>query len=335
MDARTKYFLNRGGWYIVTFLVAITLNFILPRLGPVDPVDIILANINTSGMSSEEVKTMEMEYREAFHLDVPVTKQYIYYIGQTLTLNLGTSTIQYPKGVWEIIKYSLPWTLLLVIPSLIFGWLIGNTLGALAAYKRGVFDKILYPIALFFSSIPFFCFGIILVYVFSTNMGWVNSLGAYSQNLTPTFTWQFISDVGAHYILPFLSIFLILLGGQAIGMRSMSIYEIDTDYIRYAKSLGVQENKILYYVFRNAMLPQLTGLALSIGTMIGGQLITELIFSYPGLGNEMMKAIQKNDYPLIQGVTLLITSTVLLLNFGVDILLGFLDPRIKSGQTGG
>jgi peptide/nickel transport system permease protein len=335
MSARTKYFLHRGGWYLVTFLVAISLNFILPRLGPVDPVDIILANINTSGMTSEEVAQMEQTYRQAFNLDMSVSQQYVRYLGQTLIMDLGTSTIQYPTKVWDIIRNALPWTLLLVLPSLFLGWLIGNALGALAAYKRGVFDKVLYPISLFFSSVPFFCFGLILAYVFYTNMGFIDSLGAYSPDLTPQFTWTFISDVAHHYVLPFFSIFLIIVGGQAIGMRSMSIYELGTDYIKYAKTLGIKENKILYYVFRNAMLPQLTGLALAIGTMIGGQLITELIFSYPGLGDAMMKSIQKNDYPVMQGITLLITGTVLLLNFSVDILLGIMDPRIRAGQSGG
>ena len=145
---------------------------------------------------------------------------------------------------------------------------------------------------------------------------------------------EIFSSAAYHYVLRSLSIFLISTGGQAIGMRSMSIYELGTDYIKYAKWLGMKENKILFYMFRNAMLPQLTGLALTLGTMVGGALITEMIFSYPGLGMAVLTAIQGNDYPLIQGCTLLITICVLIANFTVDILIGFLDPRVKAGLGG-
>jgi peptide/nickel transport system permease protein len=134
-------------------------------------------------------------------------------------------------------------------------------------------------------------------------------------------------------VMPFLSIFLIVVGGQAIGMRSMCIYELGTDYVKYAKLLGIKENKILLYVFRNAMLPQLTGLALALGAMVGGALITEIIFSYPGLGMAILTAIQGNDYPVITGCTLLIAACVLAANFSVDILIGFLDPRIRAAQA--
>ncbi len=335
MNPSSKYLLNRIGWYSLTLLVAVTLNFILPRLGPVSPVDIILANINTSGMTALQVDEMRQEYLVAFNLDKPVIQQYFSYLGNTLIGDLGISSINYPKKALDIISEAIPWTLGLVVPSLIFGWILGNLLGALAAYKRGVFDKVFYPIALFTSSVPFFCFGLILVYFFYTEIDFIDSLGAYSPYLSPNWSVDFALDVLHHYTLPFLSIFLIIVGGQAIGMRSMSIYELGTDYVKYAKTLGIKERTIIMYVFRNAMLPQLTGLALSIGVMIGGSLITELIFSYPGLGVLMLKAIQKNDYPLIQGISLLITLTVLALNFGVDVLIGFLDPRIKAGQKGG
>jgi peptide/nickel transport system permease protein len=160
------------------------------------------------------------------------------------------------------------------------------------------------------------------------------AIGGYAGDLIPSFSWIFIGSALYHFILPFLSIFLLSAGGQAIGMRSMCIYELGTDYIKYAKWLGVKEYKIIYYMFRNAMLPQLTGLALSLGTLVGGALITEMIFSYPGLGMSMLGAIQGNDYPLIQGCTLLVTVTVLIANLGVDVIIGFLDPRVRAGQGG-
>jgi peptide/nickel transport system permease protein len=176
----------------------------------------------------------------------------------------------------------------------------------------------------------------LLVYVFAINLGWFPAMGGYAGDLIPSFSLAFFKSAAYFYVLPFLSIFLILAGGQAIGMRSMGIYELGTDYIKCAKWFGIKENKVLMYLFRNAMLPQLTGLALSLGSMIGGALITEMIFSYPGLGMAILTAVQGNDYPLIQGCTLLVTVSVLIANFTVDILIGFLDPRVRAGnQMGG
>ena len=179
--------------------------------------------------------------------------------------DLGTSILQHPKKVTDIIKDALPWTLALQIPTIIFGWFLGNLLGALAAYKRGVFDKLLYPLALLASAVPAFCFGIILVYVFGIRLEWFPAVGGYDDGLTPALSWSFLSSASYYYVLPFTSIFLIVVGGQAIGMRSMCIYELGTDYVKYAKLLGISESKILFYMFRNAMLPQLTGLRFALG----------------------------------------------------------------------
>ncbi len=150
----------------------------------------------------------------------------------------------------------------------------------------------------------------------------------------PSWSWSFLESAAYYYVLPFLSVFLLVVGGQAIGMRSMCVYEIGADYVKYAKLLGISENRILFYMFRNAMLPQLTGLALAFGGMVGGALITEMIFSYPGVGMAILTAIQGSDYPVITGCTLLITTCVLLANFSVDLLIGWLDPRVRAAQSG-
>ena len=243
---------------------------------------------------------------------------------------------QYPKPVIEIIKESLPWTLAIQFPTIILGWIVGNLLGAFAAYKRGIFDKVFFPLAMFLNGVPFFVFGMLLVALFSITLGWFPAMGAYGQDIVPGFSWEFFKSIGWYYVLPFFSVFPILLSGQATGMRSMSIYELGTDYMKYAKWLGLREGKIISYVFRNAMLPQLTGLAQSLGSMVGGALITEMIFSYPGLGMAMLTAIQQNDYATIQGCTLMISTCVLLANFAVDVLIALFDPRVKAGlQMGG
>ncbi|HEX7451592.1 MAG TPA: ABC transporter permease [Polyangiaceae bacterium] len=347
-----KHILGRAGWYFVTFLVAVTINFFLPRLGDANPVDVMMAKAS-AGLDSASAREKEEAYLKEFGLvqvddaghvkrneqgkplRTSLLSQFVNYLGMSLRGDLGGSILQHPKRVSEIIKTALPWTLALQLPTIVFGWLIGNVLGALAAYKRGVFDKVMYPLALLTSAIPAFCFGILLVYFFGIRLEWFPAAGGYDDGLTPELTRQFIASASYFYILPFLSVFLIVVGGQAIGMRSMCIYELGTDYVKYAKLLGVKENKILFYMFRNAMLPQLTGLALALGTMVGGALITEMIFSYPGLGMAILTAIEGNDYPLITGCTLLVTVTVLIANFGVDILVGFLDPRIKAAQQTG
>jgi ABC-type dipeptide/oligopeptide/nickel transport system permease component len=262
--------------------------------------------------------------------------QFLRYIGNVFKGDLGLS-YQNNEPVTNVIKKSLPWTLLIQAPTILLGWIIGNLLGAFAAYKRGIFDKVFFPCAMFLNGVPYFVFGMLLVALFSITLGWFPAMGAYSSDIPElTFSWTCIKSVAWYYILPFFSCFPILLSGQATGMRSMSIYELGTDYMKYAKWLGLREGKIISYVFRNAMLPQLTGLAQSLGAMVGGALITEMIFSYPGLGMAMLNAIQKNDYATIQGCTLMISTCVLVANFAVDVLIAVFDPRVKAGlQMGG
>lgn len=407
-----RYVLQKGFWYLLTFIVAIAINFTLPRLGENNPVDIIMGKA-AQGLSPEEAQKKkegllvsfgmaelnedgsvaydsipEMDGDKPVMETVPqvdangniVTKsvpvldstgapvldsagvavskldtvfterqkmkgepklasgisQFFVYIKNVFKGDFGLSYSQYPKPVIEIIKESLPWTLAIQFPTIILGWIVGNLLGAFAAYKRGIFDKVFFPLAMFLNGVPFFVFGMLLVALFSITLGWFPAMGAYGQDIVPSFSWEFFKSIGWYYVLPFFSVFPILLSGQATGMRSMSIYELGTDYMKYAKWLGLREGKIISYVFRNAMLPQLTGLAQSLGSMVGGALITEMIFSYPGLGMAMLTAIQQNDYATIQGCTLMISTCVLLANFAVDVLIAVFDPRVKAGlQMGG
>jgi peptide/nickel transport system permease protein len=346
-----KHILRRATWYLVTFGVAVTINFFLPRLGDANPIDKMMARASAR-LDSASAKEKEEAYLREFGLAevddhgnvlhdaggkpvrTSLPKQFGKYVSMTLRGDLGTSILQYPRRVGEIIGTALPWTLALQIPTIIFGWIVGNLLGALAAYKRGVFDRVLYPVALLTTAIPSFCFAILLVYSLGIRLEWFPAVGGYDDGVVPAWSWTFFASAGYYYILPFTSVFLLVVGGQAIGMRSMCIYEIGADYVRYAKLLGISENRILLYMFRNAMLPQLTGLALAFGGMVGGALITEMIFSYPGLGMAILTAIQGSDYPVITGCTLLITVCVLLANFSVDILIGWLDPRVRTAQTG-
>lgn len=448
-----RYVLQKGFWYLLTFIFAVALNFALPRLGDNNPVDIIMGqagkglspteaqkkkaellvsfgmaelddegkviyepevdengnmktvkvpkvvngapvlvtvkDVNEDGTPKmierqkvdadgkpvfeekpvvdakgkpvmekkgkkkvqkiEQVAVMEQvqaERQDTVMVDSVLRKtdpklssafsQFLRYIGNVFKGDLGLS-YQNNEPVTNVIKKSLPWTLLIQAPTILLGWIIGNLLGAFAAYKRGIFDKVFFPCAMFLNGVPYFVFGMLLVALFSITLGWFPAMGAYSSDIPElTFSWTCIKSVAWYYILPFFSCFPILLSGQATGMRSMSIYELGTDYMKYAKWLGLREGKIISYVFRNAMLPQLTGLAQSLGAMVGGALITEMIFSYPGLGMAMLNAIQKNDYATIQGCTLMISTCVLVANFAVDVLIAVFDPRVKAGlQMGG
>jgi peptide/nickel transport system permease protein len=347
-----RHIAGRAGWYLLTFFVAVAINFWLPRLGDANPVDALMAKV-TGNLDAKSAREKEESYLKEFGLvqlddqgqirrdaegkplRTSILSQFIRYVGMSLQGDFGSSIVQHPRRVSDIILTALPWTLALQVPALLLGWIIGNSLGALAAYKRGVFDRVAYPMALLISAIPSFCFGILLVYIFGVQLEWLPALGGYDDGVVPGFTWAFFESAARYYVLPFCSVFLLVVGGQAIGMRSMCIYELGTDYVRYAKLLGVRESMIVRYMFRNAMLPQLTGLALTLGSMVGGALIAEMIFSYPGLGLSVLTAIQSLDYPVITGCTLLITTCVLVANFLVDILIGFLDPRIKAAREGG
>jgi peptide/nickel transport system permease protein len=345
-----RHVLRRAGWYLVTFLLAVAINFFLPRLGKNNPIDVMLAKVSAN-LDHESARQREEAYLKEFGLvqvdpqgvlvrdakgrplRTSLGAQFLDYLAMTLRGDLGCSILQYPKRVSEILRVSLPWTLALQIPTITLGWIVGNLLGALAAYRRGIFDRLLYPLALLLSAVPAFCLGLLLVWFFGIELEWLPVLGGYDTGMNPSFSWAFLQSAALYYVLPFCSVFLITTGGQAIGMRSMCIYELGTDYIKYAKLLGIREQRILLYTFRNAMLPQLTGLGLALGGMVGGALVTELIFSYPGIGMTVLTAIQGNDYPVIAGCTLLITVSVLMANFSVDILVGWLDPRIRVTQT--
>jgi peptide/nickel transport system permease protein len=189
------------------------------------------------------------------------------------------------------------------------------------------------PVSIFISNFPAFGMAVILLVIFGVNLKWFPTSGGYGFDMIPSFTWSFLWSVIVHYQLPFWSVVSIAIGGQAIGMRSMSIYELNADYVKYSRFMGIKDRKIIGYVFRNAMLPQITGLALSIGTMIGGALIAELIFSYPGLGYTLMNGIMGQDYPLISASALIITMMVLSATFIIEILYGIIDPRIKAAQA--
>lgn len=333
MKGYRKYFLNKLGWFLVTFVCGFILNFILPRLMPGDPVAAIVARMAQGMSDATGVQAIYEQYTELFGTNRPLLEQFFIYVRNVLRGDFGFSFSMYPRTVADVLKSAIVWTLALQFPAIIVGWLIGNTLGALAAYLKGGFDKVLMPISIFVSNFPAFGMAIILLVIFGVGLEWFPTSGGYGFDMIPNFSWEFIWSVIVHYQLPFWSIVAIAIGGQAIGMRSMSIYELNADYVKYARFMGIKDRKIIGYVFRNAMLPQITGLALAIGTMVGGALFVEIVFSYPGLGYTLLNGVMGQDYPLISASTLIITVMVLSANFIIEILYGIIDPRIKAAQA--
>lgn len=328
------YVVKKAGWFLAAFLAALILNFYLPRLVPGNPVDSIIAQMAAGGADSASMQAIYETYIAEFGLDQPLVLQFFTYLGNVVRGDLGTSFALYPAEVTGLIAEALPWTLALQLPAILVGWIIGNVLGAVAAYRGGWFDRGGFIGSLLLSAMPYYAFAILLLYLVAVRWDVLPAAGGYSFGTEPSFTWSFVTDAANHYWLPFASLVLIFIGGQAIGMRSMAIYELGADYVDFSRGLGISDNRIVRYIFRNAMLPQITGLALSIGTLVGGALITEVVFSYPGIGSLLFTAIRQNDYPVIQGITLLIMAAVLLANFLMDIAYGFIDPRIRAAQTG-
>ncbi|MBO2516405.1 MAG: ABC transporter permease [Clostridiales bacterium] len=340
-----KYFRKKLIWFVLTLIIAVALNFILPRLMPGDPVQAMTGKLVAGTTSNTIAKEMYERYAEEFGTNKPLFQQFFIYVGNVMKGNFGLSFSEYPRPVSDVVNSAVWWTVCLQIPAIIFSWIIGNLLGAVAAYRKKVWDKAVMPFTLFLSAIPAFAMAVILFVIFAVTLKWAPISGGYAYDMIPPAINSFgdffakfpqimklIGSVLEHYQLPFWSIVLISIGGQAVGMRSMSIYELNADYVKYSRFMGIKDRKIVRYVFRNAMLPQVTGLTMSIGTSVGGSLVAETIFSYPGLGSAMLKAVTSSDYPVISATTLIITIMVLICSLMLDVIYAVIDPRVKAAQ---
>lgn len=332
-----RYLAIRAAFLSTTFIIVLVIVFIIPRVIPGNPIYNLL-NIMIQGvtLTPEQITALERKLMSEFNLDKPLYVQFIDFISNILKGDLGKSIVYYPKKVSEIIFQYLPWTLGLVIPSTVVSWIIGNSLGVFAAYKRRtMIDNVLLPIFIVLSSTPYYWLAMILILVFAANLGWFPLGGAYPPWMRPSLTPEFVRAYLHHYVLPFLSIVISTTGLWATGMRAFAIYELKSDYITYADSLGLPDRRLVYYVFKNSMIPQVLGLALSLGGVLGGSLITEIVFNYPGTGYMLFNALVSLDYTLIQGIFIILTSTLLLSIFILEIVYAIIDPRVRVGYAGG
>ena len=334
--ALAKYIGRKVAWTLVVFIVALLLNFLLPRLIPGNPVDAIVGRLAMGGgTGGEQLQQVHEHYMAEFGLDKPLWQQFFIYIGKVFQGDLGTSFAQLP-GIGRLLDRGRrcpgvsrscfrPSSSVGLSATCSAHWRRSRAAGWTGAPSS---DRCSSP-AFRRSRWPSFCCS------WSAAKGGILPVGgAYSFGLTPEFSLAFFGDAITYWWLPFWSLVLVFIGGQAVGMRSMAIYELGSDYVNYNRGLGVKEGHTVRYIFRNAMLPQFTGLALSIAAIITGGLITELVFSYPGLGSLLFAAIGQNDYPVISAITLLITIAVLIFNLAADVLTGVIDPRIRAAETG-
>jgi peptide/nickel transport system permease protein len=321
-------------FYAVVTFVAATLVFLIPHLMPGNPVDQMIHPSNGAQMGGGvDYLRLRAQLISYFGLDKPLFDQYISYWGQLLTLNLGPSyPIMYPMSVMSIIMGRLPYTLAIVLPVLFLSFFIGNWIGAKAAYVGGKWSELVYFFTVFSNRLPSFWFGMVLVFLFAATIKIFPAYGPSSLGAIPTFTFSYFLDVLYHYALPFLTLFIIYVGGWATGMRSMVIHEMDSGYVRYGEQLGFRKSRLMSYAERNAILPQFTGLNLLFNALIGETAILEIIFGWPGIGRMMYDAVLSNDYPLIFGGFFIIMVVVIFGNFLIDILYGFIDPRIRTGR---
>jgi peptide/nickel transport system permease protein len=325
-----RYFARKFLIYGLTFFLAVTIDWMIPRFMPGDPIANMIARVSVSSNAAE---VMHDYFTHLFGLDLPIWQQYLNFWSRLLQGDLGISTYLFPAPVTQVIARAVPYDIFLLVPSILLAWFAGNWFGAFAARSKWL-DNIISPIGYIFTAMPYMWLGILLAWFFGIVLGIFPLAGAYSFSMRPNLSWPFIGSVLHHWFLPFLSLFLVGFGGQAIGMRNMIIYELESDYSHYLEALGAPKRLVRKYAFNNAVLPQITGLALSLGVIVAGALVTEVVFSYPGIGYLLLAAIQNQDYFLIQGCFLFIIIGVLLANFIIDLTYVVIDPRTRRGMTG-
>jgi peptide/nickel transport system permease protein len=327
-----RYFGRKFLIYGLTFFLAVTIDWMIPRFMPGDPIANVMARIGAM-VNPGAAQAMYDYYRHVFGLDLPIWQQYINFWNAFFHGDLGISIYLFPTPVTRVLMRAVPYDVFLLIPSILLSWYAGNKFGAFAARSKWL-DNTISPLGYVLTATPYMWLGILLAWVFGIVLGIFPIAGAYSFAMAPHLSWAFIGSVLQHWFLPFASLFLVEFGGQAIGMRNMIIYELEADYSHYLEALGAPRRLIRRYAFRNAILPQITGLALKLGVIVAGALVTEVVFSYPGIGYLLLAAIQNQDYFLIQGCFLFIIMGVLLANFVIDITYVIIDPRTRTGMTG-
>jgi peptide/nickel transport system permease protein len=322
MIARRLFF------YLVTAAVAISLDFLIPRLIPGNPVDAILSRMQGVTITPATIHALDLQF--GVDTRAGLLSQYGHYWSNVLHGNLGASSGNGFEPVSLVIRQALPYTLGLVGVATVISFALGTVIGALVAWKRGSWLDNLLPVVTFFQAAPYFFLAFLAIDLFAVTLGWFPSGLAHQSTDFPAFTWTYISDVLDHAVLPALTIIVASAAGWIVGMRNVMLATMDEDYVLIAAAKGLSRGRVIWYAARNAILPGVSGFALAIGFIVSGSLLTEIVFSYPGLGTLLLQAVSNNDYALMQGLFLIITFAVLAANLIADFVYVFLDPRTRQ-----
>jgi peptide/nickel transport system permease protein len=327
--------LNYLGRRILTCFLTIwfgaTLIFFIPRLLPGDPIGAMIAQVGQRGGNVGNAASLIASWRHQFGLDQPIQDQYAKYLSSLTRFDFGASFRFYPSEVRDLIFQALPYTIGLLLAATLVAFVLGNLIGALIAWPRTPrLARKLLPLSLPLTSIPYFMLGILLLYIFVFRLAWFPASGAYGEGTTPGFSLAFLLNVIWHGTLPVSSIVLSTMGFWALDMRGMMIATAGEDYTTLGIAKGVRPRRLFWrYGVRNAILPQVTDLTLAIGTIIGGQVLVEILFGYPGVGYLLYQGIINDDFPLINGVVFMLVVATAAAVFCIDLLYPLLDPRIS------
>lgn len=322
------FLLRRLGFYLVAAWVAVTVNFLLPRLMPGDPATALFARFR--GRVTEE--TME-SLRQAFgFVEAPLWTQYLTYLENLFRGDLGMSIAYFPAPVSSVILTGLGWTMFLAGTAVVVSFFLGTALGiATAWWRRGWLDTWLPSALVFLGAFPYFWLAMVVLYLLGFTLGWFPLGHAYGDDLVPSPSLPFLFDVARHAVLPVGTVVLASLGGWLLSMRNNMISVLASDYVNLAHAKGLPPRTVaLRYAARNALLPSVTSFGMALGFVLSGSLLTEIVFSYPGQGYLLVQAVRSQDFPLMQGIFLVITLSVLAANWLVDMVYLWLDPRTRD-----
>ena len=325
-----SYLTRRLGFYLVTAWAAITMNFFIPRLMPGNPAEILVSRLSAQGPVSPGLYHA-LQVAFGLNTNSSLLTQYFQYWDQLFHGNLGTSITYYPSSVASVIANALPWTIGLFGMATLIAFVLGTTIGTIAAWRRGSWLDVALPTTGFLQALPYFWLGLVAIEIFAVKLGWFPISGGYSSNLSGAFDLNFLASASYHALLPAITIVVTSMSGWMVGQRNVMVTTLDQDYVLVAQAKGISQRRVMImYAARNAILPNFASFAVALGFVVSGALLVELVFSYPGIGYVLLSAVNNEDYPLMEAIFLIITLTVLVANFLADLAYVLLDPRARQ-----
>ncbi|MBV9854438.1 MAG: ABC transporter permease [Streptosporangiaceae bacterium] len=326
-----RFVLRRAGFFLLTLWAAVTLNFFLPRMMPGNPAIAMMAKFR-GRLSGQALVALETIFGVNTHESL--LAQYVHYLGDIFSGNFGTSLFFFPSPVSQVVRSAIFWTLGLVGITTILAFLLGTGVGIVAAWRRGgLLDSVAPPVLVITSAIPYFWVGMMFIMIFGLKLHWLPWSGGADIAATPGWNGAYLGNVLQHAVLPGLALLITTIGTWVLTMRNNMVTTLAEDYVRMARAKGLPGRRIMLdYAARNAILPNLTGFAMSLGFVVGGAILIEYVFNYPGVGYMLLQAVQNEDYPLMQALFLLITVAVLVAILLADIATAVFDPRTRTAR---